>query len=96
MSPSVVWLTVALPLAGFLANGLIAILRPRAKTAVSLIGTGVLIAAFVVAAGIFLQVRGTHLEEPVVQRLWTWMPVGSLTVDVAFQVDRLSLGQDQI
>ena len=91
MSPSLVWLTVALPLAGFLANGLIAILRPRAKTAVSLIGTGVLIAAFIVAAGIFLQVRGTHLEEPVVQRLWTWMPVGGLTVDVAFQVDRLSL-----
>ena len=52
-----VWLTVALPLLGFLANGWLALKRPGAKTAVSAVGAGVLLAAFAVAAAIFLQLR---------------------------------------
>jgi NADH-quinone oxidoreductase subunit L len=88
---SLVWLTVALPLAGFVVNGLLAIRRPGAKAAVSLIGPAVLLGAFAVALAIFLQLRGLHLEEPYVQRLWTWMPSGRLNIDVALQVDQLSV-----
>ena len=88
---SLAWLTVALPLAGFLANGLIALRWPRAKAAVSVIGPAVLIGAFAVALALFFRVRAIGLEEPFIQRLWTWIPSGSLVVDFAFQVDQLSL-----
>ena len=88
---SLVWLTVALPLAGFLLNGLIAIRWPRAKGAVSVIGPAVLLGAFAVALAIFFRLRGLHLEDPFVQRLWTWIPSGNLAIDFAFQVDQLSV-----
>ena len=50
-----VWLTVAFPLLGFLVNGALAIRRPRAKDAVSAVGVGVLVASFLVAVGVFLE-----------------------------------------
>jgi NADH-quinone oxidoreductase subunit L len=85
-----VWLTVALPLAGFLANGWLAIRRPQAKGAVSLIGTGVLLGAFAVSVGIFLELLRHPPEAPIVVTLWKWLPVDRLQVDLAFQVDQLS------
>src|SRR2546422_5970748 len=48
------WLVPALPLAGFLANGVLALRRPRAKHAVSIIGVGVLLAALALAIVIVL------------------------------------------
>jgi NADH-quinone oxidoreductase subunit L len=87
----VVWLVVALPLAGFLVNGALALWRPRAKTAVSVVGAGVLLAAFAVAAAIFLGLVGQPSAAPVIVRLWSWLPVDRLQVDLAFQVDQLSM-----
>jgi NADH-quinone oxidoreductase subunit L len=87
----VVWLVVALPLAGFLVNGALALWRPRAKTAVSVVGAGVLLAAFAVAAAIFLGLVGQPPAAPVIVRLWSWLPVDRLQVDLAFQVDQLSM-----
>ncbi|HZI77003.1 MAG TPA: hypothetical protein VFD73_23805, partial [Gemmatimonadales bacterium] len=55
ISPHWVWLTVALPLFGFLANGALALGRPVNRRLVSIIGVGVLTAAFLVSLGIFLQ-----------------------------------------
>jgi NADH-quinone oxidoreductase subunit L len=85
-----VWLAVALPLLGFLINGAIALRKPDAKNLVSLVGPGVLLAAFAVAAAIFVQLRAAPPEAPYVVRLWNWLPVGRLNVDFAFQVDQLS------
>ena len=85
-----VWLAVALPLAGFVVNGALAILRPRAKTVVSVVGTGVLVAAFAVAVAVFLEVRRAAPEHPVIVTLWPWLHAGDLKVDLAFQVDQLS------
>jgi NADH:ubiquinone oxidoreductase subunit 5 (subunit L)/multisubunit Na+/H+ antiporter MnhA subunit len=65
-----VWLAVALPLLGFVVNGALALRRPEAKTAVSVIGAGVLIAAFVVAALVYVQLRGHPPEAPVLVELW--------------------------
>jgi NADH-quinone oxidoreductase subunit L len=82
------WVVPALPLAGFVLNGILALARPTAKGAVSAIGVGVLAAAFGVAAWI---VRSVGPEAaPEIVRYWTWMPVGDLAVDVAFQLDQLS------
>jgi len=90
MNPSWIWLAVALPLVGFLANGAIALVRPEAKRAVSLIGPGVLLAAFGVSAAIFAHLWAEPPEAPIIVPLWEWMVTGALRVELAFQVDQLS------
>jgi NADH-quinone oxidoreductase subunit L len=87
----VVWLTVALPLAGFLANGALSLWRPRSKGLVSVIGPGTLLAAFAVSVGIFLELWRDPPHAPVIVTLWPWLPVERLQVDLAFQVDQLSV-----
>ncbi len=84
------WLLLALPVAGFLINGALSLWRPTAKTAVSVVGPAALLAAFGVAAAIFLELHRAPPEVPYVLRLWTWLPVGSLKIDIALQVDQLS------
>ncbi len=84
-----VWVAVLLPLLGAVANGWLAFRRPNAKALVSFIGVGVVVVAFAVAVGVFLEVR--HSEEAVKVLLWHWMPVSDrLAIDLAFRVDRLS------
>ncbi|MGE0553445.1 MAG: NADH-quinone oxidoreductase subunit L [Gemmatimonadales bacterium] len=83
-------MAVALPLVGFLANGAIALVRPDAKRAVSLIGPGVVLAAFGVSAAIFAHLWADPPEAPIIVSLWEWMVTGSLQVHLAFQVDQLS------
>ncbi len=91
VSADLIWLAVALPLAGFLINGALAIWRPGAKTAVSVVGPAVLIGAFAVVALIFRSYAAANIATAQVVSLWTWLPVGSLTVDLSLLVDRLSL-----
>ena len=85
-----VWLAVLLPLIGAVLNGILAIRRPGAKTAVSVIGVGTLLGSFVVAVGTFTEL----LHAPVASfrvLLWQWLPVSDrFSVDLAFQVDHLS------
>jgi NADH-quinone oxidoreductase subunit L len=85
-----IWLAPALALLGFVLNGALAFARPASKTLVSVIGVGVLLAAFAVSVAVFRSFAGLHAEEPVVFRYWSWIPVGTLQVDIAFQVDQLS------
>src|SRR5438552_4942813 len=84
------WLLPALPLAGFLANGVLALRRPRAKHAVSIIGVGVLLAALALAIVIVLAFLREGPPGPLVFPYWEWMPVGDLHVTVALQLDQLS------
>ncbi len=84
------WLLPLLPLAGFVANGALALVRPQAKSAVSVIGVGVLVAAFVVALAVVAALAELHPAEPLVFRYWQWMVVGNLHVDAALQLDQLS------
>jgi NADH-quinone oxidoreductase subunit L len=92
--PLSVSLILGLPLLGFLLNGALSLWKPQAKTAVSVIGPGVLIGAFVVA---LLTVQGLSHEwhsgntTAAVVTLWSWIPVGPLQVDFAFQLDQLSV-----
>jgi NADH-quinone oxidoreductase subunit L len=85
-----VWLAVALPLAGFLVNGTLALRRPQAKSLVSLVGPGVLLGAFAVSLGVFLELLRHPPHQPQIVRLWSWLPAGPLQVDFAFQVDQLA------
>jgi NADH-quinone oxidoreductase subunit L len=88
-----IWLAPALALLGFVLNGALAFIRPTAKTLVSIIGVGVLLGAFAVAIAVFNAFSGLHAppEAPVVFRYWSWIPVGTLQVDFAIQVDQLSI-----
>jgi NADH-quinone oxidoreductase subunit L len=88
---SLVWLTVALPLAGFLVNGALALRRPAAKDLVSYVGVGVLVAAFAVTVGVTVQLWQHPPHAPIIVNLWRWLPVGPLQLDFGLQVDQLSV-----
>jgi NADH-quinone oxidoreductase subunit L len=64
---------------------------PAYRGLVTLIGPGVLLLSFLLAAGIFMAMRGADMSAPFVQRYWSWMPVGDLKIDFAFQLDQLSM-----
>ncbi len=87
-------LILGLPLLGFLLNGALALWRPSAKLAVSIIGPGVLIAAFVIAVLRFQQLSTLWTSAPELSQiatLWSWLPVGTLAINFAFQLDQLSM-----
>ena len=87
-------LILGLPLLGFLLNGALALWKPDAKGAVSLIGPGVLIAAFGIAVAQYLKLSHLWHDQPElspVATLWNWLPVGALQVPFAFQLDQLSM-----
>jgi NADH-quinone oxidoreductase subunit L len=85
-----VWLAVAFPLLGFLINGGLSLRRPQAKAAVSVVGVGALVASFLLSAAVFLQLRAHPPHQPIIVDLWRWLPVGTLQIDMGFQVDQLS------
>ena len=89
-SVSLIWLAVLLPFLGFLVNGWLSFFRPDAKRAVSVIGVGVLVASFISALAGVVGLAGAVHDAPYIVHMWSWMPVGELQVDLAFQVDELS------
>ena len=58
---------------------------------VSIVGPAVLAISFVLAWMIFSQMRSVDMETPFIQRYFSWMPVGSLQIDAAIQLDQLSM-----
>jgi NADH-quinone oxidoreductase subunit L len=89
--PVLLWAVAALPLLGFLVNGAAAFVAPGRKTIPTVVGPGVVGLAFLIAVLNFLGLRGAGLHEPLVQRYWQWLVMGGLEVDVAFQLDALSM-----
>jgi NADH-quinone oxidoreductase subunit L len=66
--------------------------RHRFAALTSVIGPGVLVAAFGLAVAIFFAMAGPgEVHAPFIQRYFTWMATGDLRIDAAFQVDRLSI-----
>ncbi|HXI21433.1 MAG TPA: NADH-quinone oxidoreductase subunit L, partial [Gemmatimonadales bacterium] len=89
-----VGLVIGLPLLGFLLNGALALRRPRATGLISTIGAGVLVLAFGVGLYLFRSLVPVWEASPdrvVLVKLWSWLPVGSLTIDFAFLLDQLSM-----
>ena len=88
---NLIYLTVLLPLAGFLING---ISGPKIKNekVIGIIGSGAIGLSFLIAAGAFLQTLGLPVEERQhIVSLFTWMKAGGLNVGFSYQVDQLSL-----
>jgi NADH-quinone oxidoreductase subunit L len=65
--------------------------KPRYAAIVSIVGPGVMLLSFLLAAAIFVAMRGVDMSTPFIQRYWSWMPVGDLKIDFAFQLDQLSM-----
>jgi NADH-quinone oxidoreductase subunit L len=68
-----------------------AVKRHRWAGVTSIVGPGVLILSFVLAAMIWWQMVNAHPDAPFIQRYFSWMPVGDLQIDAAFQLDQLSM-----
>jgi len=81
----IVWLIPILPLIGFLINGLGR--KVLSKSLIGVIGSGVILASFIVSVWVFLQVKGgnTHVAE-----YFNFISVGDLKIPFAFQIDQLS------
>ncbi len=88
---NLIYLTILLPLLGFAVNGLFGN-KIKNEKIIGIIGSGTIGLSFLIIVGAFFQT----LALPVDQRqhivdLFTWLHVGGLKVDVAYQVDQLSI-----
>ncbi|WP_288095977.1 NADH-quinone oxidoreductase subunit L, partial [Hydrotalea sp.] len=80
-----VYLVPLLPLAGFLINGLLR--KSLSKRAVSLIGCGVILVAFLISLSLFWQVKSNG---PIIQTYFNFIDIKGLIIPFSFQVDALS------
>jgi NADH-quinone oxidoreductase subunit L len=83
---NLVYLVPLFPLLGFLINGLFR--KSLSKGLIGVIGSGAILASFVVSLLIFFQVK-TNGALPV-QPLFTFINTSSFKIDFAFQADQLS------
>ena len=85
-----VWLIPAFPLLGFLiilAGG-----RRLGEPAAGLLATAMVGLSFVVSAAIYFDLLGMdESERSHTETLFSWVPVGDLSIDMAFLVDPLSI-----
>ena len=82
-----VWLIPALPLVGFLV---LVLAGPKlGEPWAGWLATAMVGASFVVSCVVFAGLAGGD-EDVVTQTLFTWVPVGDLSVDVGFYLDHLS------
>jgi NADH-quinone oxidoreductase subunit L len=80
-----VWLIPFLPLVGFLINGLGR--KYLSKTLIGLIGSGVILASFLISVFVFFQVKSGNTA---VVTFFKFINTDSLHIDFAFQIDQLS------
>jgi NADH-quinone oxidoreductase subunit L len=83
---NLIFLVPLLPLLGFLINGLGR--KSLSKQLIAIIGSGSILASFVVSVLLFLQVKSSG--SAIVANYFNFIQVGSLTVPFAFQIDQLS------
>jgi NADH-quinone oxidoreductase subunit L len=81
----ITWLIPFFPLLGFLINGLGR--KQLSKSAIGIIGSGVILASLVMSIWVFMQVKGggSHVAE-----YFNFISVGNLKIPFAFQIDQLS------
>ena len=85
-----IWLVPALPLAGFVLNLLSG--RRLGEPWAGVVATAMTAASFVVVVLTYLEMLSLPAEErDHVVTLFSWIPVGSLSIDLAFLVDPLSI-----
>jgi len=86
-----IYLTVILPLVGFLINGIFGS-RIKNEKLIGTIGSGVIGISFLIALGAFFETLGLPVDQrQKIVTLFSWLAVGNLNVSFSYQVDQLSL-----
>ncbi|MFZ1518164.1 MAG: NADH-quinone oxidoreductase subunit L [Ignavibacteriaceae bacterium] len=86
-----IYLTVVLPLVGFLINGIFGT-KIKNEKLIGAIGSGVVGISFLIALGAFFETLGLPVDQrQKIVTLFSWLTVGNLNVSFAYQVDQLSL-----
>lgn len=81
----IVWIIPILPLLGFLINGLGR--KQLSKTMVGIIGSGTILAAFIVSLWVFFNVKGGNTH---VAHYFNFIDVQAITIGFDFKIDQLS------
>lgn len=81
----IVYLIPLLPLIGFLINGLGR--KHLSKPAISVIGSGVILASFVLSIWVFMQVKGGNTH---VAHYFNFIKAGNFVIPFDFKIDQLS------
>ncbi len=85
-----IWLIPALPLAGALL--LVVAGRRLGEPVAGLVATGATLGSFALALGMFANLVSLDEHERILtQRLFTWVPAGSFSVDMGFLLDPLAM-----
>ena len=86
-----IYLTVLLPLLGFLVNGIFGS-RIKNEKIIGWIGSGTVGLSFLIVVGAFFQTLGLPADDrKTIVTLFNWLNVGGLNINVSYQVDQLSL-----
>ncbi len=86
-----IYLTILLPLLGFLINGLLGS-RIKNEKVIGIIGSGTIGLSFLIVLGAFFQTLSLPVDDrQTIVNLFTWLNVGNLHIDFSYQVDQLSL-----
>jgi NADH-quinone oxidoreductase subunit L len=86
---TLVWLVIALPLAG---AAILLLAGRRSDGWGHLLGCLAALASFAAGVVLFVDMLGRHAEDRIVhQALFSWVPVGGLHVDFGLQLDALSM-----
>jgi NADH-quinone oxidoreductase subunit L len=86
-----IYLTVLLPFLGFLFNGLIG-RKIKNEKIIGIIGSGTIGISFLIVLGAFFQTLSLPVEQrQTIVNLFSWIQAGGLNVNIAYQVDQLSL-----
>lgn len=87
MITSLLWLIPALPLLGFVVNGLGR--NSLGKSVIGFIGSGVVLASFIISVCLFFQLNAS-VEKQYIVNLFDWISVGDLNIPLSFLYDPLS------
>src|SRR5215204_6527846 len=86
---TLVWLVIALPLAG---AAVLLLAGTRSDPWGHLLGCGAALASFSAGVVLFVDMLGRHAEDRIVhEALFSWVPVAGLQVDFGLQLDALSM-----
>ena len=86
-----IYLTVLLPLIGFLVNGLFGS-RIKNENIIGWIGSGTIGLSFLIVCGAFFQTLALPVDNrKTIVTLFNWLHVGGLNINISYQVDQLSL-----
>jgi NADH-quinone oxidoreductase subunit L len=91
MITDLIYLTVLLPLAGFIINGLFG-RKIRNEKIIGIIGSAAVGIPFLLTVAVFIESLGLPADKrEIIITLFNWMSVGNLNVNFAYQVDQLSI-----